>query len=1136
MKLEKLIVHNIASLEDAELDFQNNPLSSARLFLICGDTGAGKSTLLDAICLALYNKTPRLDSAKGGKKDFGKDNVTAQDPRHLMRHGTSEAFVELSFEGNDGKQYVVGWNARRTRNFTLDTVKRTAMVNGRSIDKKLIDEAVSTAVGLDFDQFCRVTMLAQGQFTQFLKSDENAKAVILEKMTKTEEFSAIGMMIFKMFSDAEKAYTTEKGKSDGITILSGEEKEARKLLLGQKKNEANALQKQSTITADKVKWLEIEQDNLSKKENAAQKLAEAAAKVDNPAFKADEQLIADWDASSEARVWFKDRSQKQQSLDKIVKEQEPKAMLVLKSLVLSQKAFADKVNEDRKAMQNAETQERAESAHKTMYANEQTICAKLESADAAETQNVNDAAKVQGLKKKLPSLQKDVEDRKGVEVELDKKIKSKQAEIAKAEADLKALNPESLKQERAQLDATQSSVDSLSESLRQLEVSLIAQRAADKAFTDNQDKMTDAKDRLEQNKPITQERQKSYDGSKEAYEKAKLSIGDEAERLRAQLKAGDICPVCGKTIDTLLSADVARKTLQPLKADLDVKLKSLQESQAIDKAAQNEIEHCQKLSPELETAQKISCADVAQKLDTAQNKAFVLGIEVKEASDDAVKNVREVLAKKQETITNEKNRLEERQTAVNEQNDNIQSLGKDETELQKQLGTAQKNTLAAENLLDQCKKEIDNLNTTIQEREKQVTKCISEVDNLMTTADWQVAWRAQKQSFIQELKKKAAAYSKLTENIGKMSIELEKSDKLLDKMAENKETVLAQWPSWSSVSSSNAPIVSFDELEKQWDNFVSNANALFVKKTGVQDELTKINGNLQTFYASSTINEARLQELIIRLDMDALKQAHQKAQSELEAAKKVLNTLSDAYDNHHNAEHPAIEEGETLDSLKELSTTMSSSLTELNRVVGGLQKDLETDDANRNRLKDVLQHVQELDALRQKWSKLNECFGGADGQKFRNIAQSFLLENLLVVANGYLQDLDKRYKLECIPGTLTISLRDQYQPDMVSPVDTLSGGESFLVSLSLALALASMSKQGLSIDTLFIDEGFGTLSDNELDTVMTLLERMQEQKGKRVGIISHVKELRDRIPVHVEVKRKDPTRSSIRVVDKSVAR
>ena len=172
-----------------------------------------------------------------------------------------------------------------------------------------------------------------------------------------------------------------------------------------------------------------------------------------------------------------------------------------------------------------------------------------------------------------------------------------------------------------------------------------------------------------------------------------------------------------------------------------------------------------------------------------------------------------------------------------------------------------------------------------------------------------------------------------------------------------------------------------------------------------------------------------------------------------------------------------------------------------------------------------------LKELMDRWHVLNECFGGSDGAKFRNIAQSYLLESLLKTANVYLQDLNGRYQLECIPGTLTISLRDQNQPDAVSPVDTLSGGESFLVSLSLALALASLNRQGITMDTLFIDEGFGSLSDNELDMVMTLLERLQERKGKRVGIISHVKELRDRIPVHVEVKRLSPTHSGIVVKD-----
>lgn len=1135
MKLKSLTIHNIASLEDAKLDFQNDPLASARLFLICGDTGAGKSTLLDAICLALYNKTPRLDAAKGGKKDFGKDNVTAQDPRHLMRHGTTEASVELSFEGNNGKLYVIGWNARRTRNFTLDSVKRTLTENGTSIDKKEIDATVLSAIGLDFEQFCRVTMLAQGQFTQFLKSDENAKAVILEKMTKTEEFSAIGMMIFKMYSDAEKAYNAEKSKSEGIQIFSDEDKQSRERLQEQKKSDAESLQKQSETISQKVKWLGIDQDNLSKKEEATKKLEAAQSVVENPTFKDEEQLIADWDVSAEARVWFKDREQKRQSLNKIAQEQEPKAQQLFASLSCSQDAFAVKVKEDRKTLQEAEDQEYTESAHKTMYANVQTICAKLQEADAAEQQNAHDNELIKKLTEALPLLQKDVENKKKLESKLNKDINNKQLEITKAEEDLKALNPDSLKQERKELDALQESVNALSDALGQLEVSLVTQHAADDAVAENEKTESEAKAKLSQNESITKERQKSFDDSKTAYEAAKLAIGDEAERLRAQLKAGDVCPVCGQKIDTLLSADVARKALQPLKEDLDAKEKSLQDSKSIDLAAKDEISRCQEALPNLQKSQTTAHDDVAQKFSAAQDKAVALGLNVPTASDQDIESARTALALKQNEIVGKKENIESRQSEVDNKNTLIQSLRKEESDLQKKQGEANKDIAAADGALQSQNVRIENLNKAVQNREEQVTKCISEVEKLMTIANWQNDWNSNRQNFLKDLNDKSAAYASLTENIRTMSEQLNKDGAALDRMEKNRNKVQTQWSSWSAKSSNNQT-VDFGQLEDCWNDFVNKSNTLAVMKANIEQELAKLNDSLNDFYASSTIDEDKLQELALRQDIETLKQNHKTAQKEFDAANEVLKAMNDAYEKHHKVEHPAIQEDDTLESLKEKQKEITSSLTELNQTIGSLQNDLNTDKENRDRLQDVLKHIEELDALRQKWSKLNECFGGSDGQKFRNIAQSFLLENLLVVANGYLQDLDKRYKLECIPGTLTISLRDQYQPDMVSPVDTLSGGESFLVSLSLALALASMSQQGLSIDTLFIDEGFGTLSDNELDTVMTLLERMQEQKGKRVGIISHVKELRDRIPVHVEVKRIDPTRSGIRVVDKVAAR
>ena len=186
---------------------------------------------------------------------------------------------------------------------------------------------------------------------------------------------------------------------------------------------------------------------------------------------------------------------------------------------------------------------------------------------------------------------------------------------------------------------------------------------------------------------------------------------------------------------------------------------------------------------------------------------------------------------------------------------------------------------------------------------------------------------------------------------------------------------------------------------------------------------------------------------------------------------------------------------------------------------------LKNDENNRNTAGKKQEEFEAADAEYQQWKEFNAMLGDSNGSTFRKIAQSYILGELLASANGYLRQFNNRYSLEAKPGTLTILVRDQMQGD-ITTVNTLSGGEGFMVSLALALALSSTTGKMFSVDTLFIDEGFGSLSENYLDNVMETLNRLYDMGGKRVGIISHVELLKERVTTQIQVIR-DPKNNTV---------
>jgi DNA repair exonuclease SbcCD ATPase subunit len=190
---------------------------------------------------------------------------------------------------------------------------------------------------------------------------------------------------------------------------------------------------------------------------------------------------------------------------------------------------------------------------------------------------------------------------------------------------------------------------------------------------------------------------------------------------------------------------------------------------------------------------------------------------------------------------------------------------------------------------------------------------------------------------------------------------------------------------------------------------------------------------------------------------------------------------------------------------------------------------LDLHDKNIKHLKEIETELEKAKLRFARWDRLNSIFGGT---RFRTLVQTYILRPLLNNANIYLEQITDRYRLTCSEANeqLSILVLDRYNKDQVRSVTVLSGGERFMISLALSLALSSLNRPDMNVNILFIDEGFGTLDEKSLDSVMSTLEKLQEiagQTNRRVGIISHREELEERIPVKIQVIKKGEGRSNI---------
>ncbi len=219
--------------------------------------------------------------------------------------------------------------------------------------------------------------------------------------------------------------------------------------------------------------------------------------------------------------------------------------------------------------------------------------------------------------------------------------------------------------------------------------------------------------------------------------------------------------------------------------------------------------------------------------------------------------------------------------------------------------------------------------------------------------------------------------------------------------------------------------------------------------------------------------------------------------------------------------------------IEELKLSKKQEEESLNQEIGRIKSQLEEDEKLQIKFFALNQRIEEQTKEWKRWETLNELIGSAKGDKFRKFAQGLTLAKLVQLANVHLQKLNPRYLIqknkEDDKSELELEIMDVYQADTLRSMRTLSGGESFLVSLSLALGLSDLAGRKAQIESLFIDEGFGTLDSNTLDIAMTTLENLQSS-GKTIGIISHVEALKERIATQVQVRRLSGGYSTIDVV------
>lgn len=1260
MKLIKVIIYNLASLEGLhEIDFESEPLRSADLFSIVGETGSGKSTILDAICLALYGTAPRFEGALNFKYYHGEavnknQSLSPNDPRNILRRGTKSCSAEVWFQARDGEYYKAVWSCSFARTNYKDEERRFYRLKREGTllkeDKELPirekgsrgNTGLDRVIGLDYNQFTRTVMLAQNSFANFIKAKDEDKAILLEKLTGTRIYSVIAEKINAFYKEAKTAKDELKNEVDALggNRLTKEELEKRVWEARQLETAYSDVEARLKALETHEKWcrqktalgaaLEKERQVLAEAKEQAEAVRELrsrlgeydlATAIQNDFLdyqrlvrhKADlsvrltayrethlrltQEMVAKkelLEAVSGALLQAKRRQQelmprltlaRQRKVElEALRKQGEEAGKQAREAVEALDRLEKQLRENRSALETtaknlSEEQQRLEALakHQKLIDSMAMVLTRLERLKkTVEERDRMEAT----IRKNSQSLA--VEEKKRLDAQ-DKleKLKAREQDLTRQERllgdrlaryDLDKLRNDSAEATKRRQAGER--CESLLEALGKNQKAMAAETVALRSLEEQLAEWEKREALLSRERELIQA---VLPGLEEAYQ---LAAGEGAEAMRATLRAGECCPVCGSREHPFAAQDGAERYLSPIKTEIARKRNRQEEirRELEDKRTGIRALYSRGVVRKGELAGSLDALRKERERSLAEWEAFRQAYaELPAWESSAMTVVADLLAQFSEKARREEIEANERFRVYQAEQAQLTQTRQDKIKLETSLRQEEEDFRTIETRLTA-------LSTTLTEQKSQLEKYDAGIrqekvelsDFLLSIPDWERRFSSDYPVWIDQLKQLYDRFEQasnrrrdLLERQGQLNLLREDlkerivtAQELLEKrnrsLEQARAAIGAGESAYRSVLDGKDPDLVENELnaairaqEKRKEQVDQEFNRL-VEACGRQDESIKLttreleNARTQETEKIGRINvwleeQNRLEDACGQWNMDRLawlfaperewRMARERIRRLDESVQQAMGRVENCQKNLEEHEQSETRTDEPLETLLQAMKEEQAHKEELDmrrKEVAGLLF------AHQQAERQVAERQLELKRREQvfaNWDKLNGILGNAEGKRFRETAQCFTLRFLIHQANAQLRLLNQRYSLEQVKDSLGIRVIDHDRADEVRNLSSLSGGETFLVSLGLALGLSSLSSRNIQISNLFVDEGFGTLDAENLNIVIDALSGLRTMQGKKVGVISHTPEMRERIHTQIQVIKAGASgRSELKIV------